>query len=363
MDCRRGHRPVGVEQTTRSARVESALMAQSKFRGAGWTGIFIFLFWVGSARADITVATDGSGQFKTIQEALDSAPKADQSPMKIFIKPGVYREKILIDWPMVHLVGTDADATKTVVTFDDYATKIGADGKPLGMYRTSTVTVRAPDFHAENLTFENTASPRKIVAQAVAMDVVSDRAVFRNCRFSGNQDTLYANSGRQYYWHCLIRGDVDFIFGNARAFFDQCEIQNSGNGGYVTAQSRRSDDQPTGYVLSDCNLTAMSTVADGSVYLGRPWRPYARVVYLRCVEGPHINAAGWRVWHPTDQAKDQKAFYAEYQCTGPGFVADKRVEWSKQLSDEEAKQFEKENFLKGDDGWAPWEENLPSTQP
>jgi pectinesterase len=306
---------------------------------------------------EIIVAADGSGQFKTVQEAIDSLPKHNQELPTIHIKPGTYHEKILITTPLVHLLGDDAE--KTILTFDDYAIKKGPNGKPLGTFGSFSVTVRAMGFEAENITFENPSGPRKTVAQAVALGVDSDRAVFRNCRFLANQDTLYANSGRQYYYHCLIRGDVDFIFGNAAAVFDQCDVQSTGKG-YLTAQSRTADDQPTGYVFDHCNVTAMPGVPDGSVYLGRPWRPFARVVYVSCELGKQINPAGWLKWRSTD--KDMKAFYAEYQCTGPGAASDKRVDWSKQLTADETAQFSKENFLKGDDGWMPWKDN-PATKP
>jgi pectinesterase len=307
---------------------------------------------------DITVAPDGSAQFKTVQEAVDSIPTDNKTRQTISIKPGRYHEKILIVQPFVHLVGTDAE--KTILTFDDFAKKLGPTSRPLGTFGSFSVTVRAPGFEATNITFENPSAPRKTVAQAVALGVDSDRAVFRNCRFLANQDTLYANSGRQYYFNCLIRGDVDFIFGNAAAVFDQCEIQSTGKG-YLTAQSRTTGDQTTGYVLTDCKLTAIDGVPDATVYLGRPWRPYARVVYLHCDLGPQIRPEGWLKWHPTDT--DMHAFYAEYDCTGPGAATDKRVDWSKQLSASDAEQFAKENFLKGDDDWAPWKDNPPSTQP
>jgi pectinesterase len=230
----------------------------------------------------------------------------------------------------------------------------------LGTFGSFSVTVRAKEFEADNITFENSSTPRKIVGQAVALGVDSDRAIFRNCRFLANQDTLYANSGRQYYYKCLLRGDVDFIFGNASAVFDHCEIQSTGKG-YLTAQSRTSDDQKTGYVLANCKLTAADGVPDSSVYLGRPWRPYARVVYIQCDMGPQINPAGWLKWRPTD--KDMKAFYAEYACAGPRAANDKRVDWSKQLSAADANQLSKEKFLAGDDAWSPWKENSPTTQP
>jgi pectinesterase len=313
---------------------------------------------VNGVAADMIVAPDGSGDFKTVQQAIDSIPADNATVNVIYIKPGTYHEKIHIKQPLVHLIGQDAE--KTILTYDDFAKKPGPDGKPLGTFGSLSVTITGKGFEADNITFENPAGPRKTVAQTVALGVDSDGAVFRNCRMLANQDTLYANSGRQYYYKCLIRGDVDFLFGNATAVFDQCEIQSSGKG-YLTAQSRTDDAQTTGYVLSHCKLTAAAGVPDGTVYLGRPWRPHARVVYLNCELGPQISPAGWLKWRPTDM--DMKVFYAEYACTGPGAATDQRVDWSRQLTQAEAQPFEKEVFLKGDDGWAPWKRNPPATQP
>jgi len=325
------------------------LSLQPTLFGAGGT--------INGVTADIIVAADGTGDFKAVQQAVDSIPDDNAGPKTIYIKPGTYHEKIRITQSFVHLIGDNPE--KTILTFDDFARKKGADGKELGTFGSFSVTVRAAGFEADNITFENPSAPRKVVAQTVALGVDSDRAVFRNCRFLANQDTLYANSGRQYYYKCLVRGDVDFIFGNAAAVFDQCGIQSTGKG-YLTAQSRTSDDQTTGYVLVNCKLTAVDGVVDSSVYLGRPWRPYARVVYLQCEMGAQIQPAGWLKWRPTD--KDMKVFYAEFGCTGPGAANDKRVDWSKQLSPAEVDEFSKEKFLSGDDGWAPWKENPPSTQ-
>jgi pectinesterase len=312
---------------------------------------------INGINADIIVASDGSGDYKTVQEAVNTIPANNTQPEVIYIKPGTYHEKIVISQHFVHLVGQDPE--NTILTFDDYARKENAAGKELGTFGSLSVTVRGDDFEADNITFENSATPRKTVGQAVALGVDSDRAVFRNCRFLGNQDTLYANSGRQYYYKCLVRGDVDFIFGNATAVFDHCEIQSVGKG-YLTAQSRTAVDQTTGYVFEDCKLTAADGVPDGGVYLGRPWRPFARVVYLRCDMGPQINKAGWLKWRSSDT--DMKAFYGEYDCTGPGSVTDERVDWSQQLSAADASQFSKEKFLSADDGWSPWKDNPPTTQ-
>ncbi len=313
---------------------------------------------VNGVAADIIVAADGSGDFKTVQEAVDSIPADNAKPVVVYINPGTYHEKIRIKQPFVHLIGRDARTT--ILTYDDYARKPGPTSRPLGTFGSFSVTITGKGFQADNISFENPSAPRKKVGQAVALGVDSDRAIFRNCRMLANQDTLYANGGRQYYFQCLIGGDVDFIFGNAAAVFDHCEIHSTGKG-YITAQSRTSNAQDTGYVLTDCKLTADSAVPDGSVYLGRPWRPYARVVYLHCDLGPQINPAGWLKWRSYDT--DMKAFYAEYACTGPGAATDQRVDWSRQLTEAEAQPFSKENFLKGDDAWPPWKDNPPATQP
>ena len=302
--------------------------------------------------ADLIVAADKSGDFTSVQQAINSIPTDNKRPKVIFVTPGKYYEKLTIKPAFVHLIGEDSK--KTILTYDDYAKKAGPNG-PIGTFGSLSVSVTGNDFEADNITFENTAAPRHEVGQAVALGVQSDRAVFRNCRMLANQDTLYAQSGRQYYYQCEICGDVDYIFGNATAVFDNCHINSTGRG-YITAQSRTDGSQTAGYVLTDCKVTAASSVAGGSVFLGRPWRPYARVVYLHCDLGPQIDPVGWRKWRPNDTT-DTTAFYAQYACTGPGANTSQRVAWSHQLTQAEAQKFSKENFLKGDDGWAPWKGN------
>jgi pectinesterase len=164
--------------------------------------------------------------------------------------------------------------------------------------------------------------------------VNADRARFLKCRFLGWQDTLYANGGRQHYKDCYIEGHVDFIFGNATALFEDCEIHSKGQG-YVTAQSRLADTPATGYVFRHCRLTGSNT--GNGVYLGRPWRPYARVVYIDCWLGEHIRPQGWDNWRNPENEKT--AWFAEYHSTGPGANAGSRVGWSKQLTAREAEEF------------------------
>jgi pectinesterase len=176
----------------------------------------------------------------------------------------------------------------------------------------------------------------------------SDRAEFRKCRFLGWQDTLYAASGRQYYKDCYIEGHVDFIFGNAAAVFDHCEIHSKGDG-YLTAVSRTSADQPTGFVFYRCNLTAENQTK-GS-YLGRPWHPYARVVYIDCTMDAFIRPEGWDNWK--DPHTEATAWYGEIGSTGTGAKPAERVKWSRQLTPAEAAPFNPEVFLRGSDGWNP----------
>jgi pectinesterase len=203
--------------------------------------------------------------------------------------------------------------------------------------------IDAPDFTAENVTFANTAGD---TGQAVALLATGDRQVYRNCRMLGWQDTLYANGGRQYYGACYIEGRVDFIFGSATAVFDRCEI-HSKNGGHVTAASTPQD-RPWGYVFLDCRLTGEgSAKAD----LGRPWRPYGSVTYIRCKLGDHIKPDGWNNWGKAEN--EETARFAEYQCTGAGADRAKRVPWARELTDKEAEKLTVENLLRGTDKWSP----------
>lgn len=289
----------------------------------------------------VVVAQDGSGDFKTVQMAIDHAPVYGEKRLVIEIRPGTYHERVTVpqDKPRVTFLGQEA--AKTLITYDTGASSVG------GTFFSSTVDVEGPEFEAANITFENSHG---VGTQAVAVMVHSDKAVFEHCRFVGWQDTLYAASGRQYYRDCFIEGHVDFIFGNAAAVFDRCEIHSRGPG-YVTAQSRLRGDGSTGYVFWRCRLTGEDT--GKGVFLGRPWRPYARVVYVDCWLGEHILPAGWDNWRNPENEKT--AWFAEYGSTGPGADAAKRASWAHALSEANAKQFAPDVFLRGADGWKPTE--------
>ena len=287
----------------------------------------------------VVVAQDGSGDFKTVQQAVDHAPPYGNKRLVIEIRPGTYKERVTVpqDRPRVTFLGSDA--ATTVITFGIGASQVG------GTFFSSTVDIEGAQFEAANITFENSYG---VGTQAVAVSVHSDKAVFKKCRFIGWQDTLYAASGRQFYKDCFIEGHVDFIFGNAAAVFENCEIHSRGKG-YVTAQSRITPDGATGYVFYRCRLT--DEHEQNTVFLGRPWRPYARVVYLNCWLGEHIRPEGWNNW---DKPQDEKtAYFGEYKSTGPGADKNRRAPWAHELSGSEAAAFLPDAFLKGSDNWHP----------
>ena len=284
----------------------------------------------------ITVAADGSGDFKTIMQAIDAARAFPDQRITIFIKNGIYNEKVFVPAcnPCISMIGENAE--KTIITWGDFFNKMNR-GRNSTFY-TYTMLVDADDFYAENLTIENSAGP---VGQAVALHVRGDRCVFRNCRILGSQDTLYTDgfTGREYFDACFIEGTTDFIFGGATVLFRNCTINSKANS-YVTAASTPAG-KKFGYVFMDCKLTATENVT--AAYLGRPWRDFARVVFIRCDLGKHIRAEGWSNWQGT--ARDKTAFYAEYKNTGPGSAVSGRVAWSHQLTSREASKYTITNIL------------------
>ena len=301
--------------------------------------------------ADLIVAADGTGNVKSVQEAIDKVPENNKKRFVIFIKPGVYKEQIKVpaSKPYISFIGETAENTK--LTFSLSNKEAGSTSAAYATY------IGGHDFYAENITFENSFG---VGSQAVAVLVEADRAVFKNCRFLGWQDTLYAKNGRQFYQNCYIEGHVDFIFGQAAAVFENCHIHSKGDG-YIAAPMRFSAEEPSGYVFINSKLTGANV--DKGVFLGRPWRAFGRTVYLNTEMGAHIRGEGWNNWGKAENEKT--AFFAEYNSKGAGAKMGERVKWMHQLSKEEAKQFETENFLKGKDGWNPkksddkWLERTP----
>ncbi len=284
----------------------------------------------------ITVALDSSGDYTSIQKAIDACKSFPDQRITIFVKNGIYKEKIVVPACNTRLSIIGEDAEKTVITYNDFFNKMNR-GRNSTFY-TYTLLVIADDFYAENLTIENSAGP---VGQAIALYVKGDRCVFRNCRILGNQDTLYTDglNSRQYFDGCYIDGTTDFIFGAATVLFNNCII-HSKRDSYITAASTPLG-KTFGYVFMNCKLTAAEEAK--KVYLGRPWRDYARVAFIKCELGAHIVSAGWSNWQGT--ARDKTAYYAEYGNTGPGSDISQRVTWSHQLSESEAAQYTLQNIL------------------
>ena len=295
------------------------------------------------------VAASGTGDYYSIQHAIDVAPAEGAV---ISIAPGIYRETLKITKPNITLRSPYSDAGKTVIVFDNSAGTAG------GTINSATVTVSAADFAAENLTFANdfnaTHPQLPQGSQALALAITGDRAVFRNMRFLGNQDTVYAAKGRQYFSHCYIAGNVDFIFGDGKTVFENCEIHSTAHqGGYITAQGKDAAGKDNGYVFNHCTLTAEPGV--DHVWLGRPWRPFAAVVFLNTEMGGHIEAGGWREWHPGETTYLETVSYAEYNSAGQGAHPGERDPHARKLTPEEAARYETKRYLAGADGWDPME--------
>jgi len=291
---------------------------------------------------NMVVAKDGSGDFTTIGEAMYAAKAFPYQRVIINVKNGVYNEKVHIySWnTFVSLIGESKE--NTIITYDDYFSKLDLGRN--STFFTSTVLVEGDDFIAKNLTIKNTSGP---VGQAVALSVNANRCYFENCNLLGYQDTLYtAGEGfKQYFKDCYIEGSVDFIFGEATVLFEDCTI-NSKTNSYVTAASTPKGQQ-FGYVFKNCNLTADEKATE--VYLGRPWRIYAKTVFVNCNMGKHIKPEGWHNW--SKKEAESLTFYAEYNCSGEGYKPENRVSWSHQLKKREAKKYTKENILKSNTQW------------
>lgn len=295
---------------------------------------------------DFVVDKGGSGGFTTVQEAIMAVPDFRKNTTTIFIKSGVYKEKLILPTSKTNVRMIGEDAQTTLITHDDFAQKKNRFGEEMGTTGSTTFYVFGDDFTAENLTFENSAGP---VGQAVAVRVDGDRAIFDNCRFLGNQDTLYPHgrNSRQYYRNCYIEGTTDFIFGWSTAVFENCTIFCKEGGSYITAASTE-EGQPFGFVFIDCKI--IGNAPANSYYLGRPWRPFAKTVFINSQLGKHIKPEGWHNWDKPHAEKT--AYYAEYGASGPGAAPAKRVSWTHQLSQQEAQRYTLATIF---NGWNPLE--------
>lgn len=309
---------------------------------------FVFLFNSAAQTANpqqykyvFTVAKDGTGDYKFIQDAIDAMRVFPLAPITLYIKNGVYNEKIELpaNNTDVTLIGESVD--KTIITFNDYSGR----GKT-NTFTSFTAKISGNRFVAENITFVNSAGP---VGQALALYVDADKAVFKNCKFIGNQDTIYAagENSRQLFVDCYIEGTTDFIFGPSTAVFQACTIKCKSNS-FVTA-ANTTQGKKFGFVFLDCRIMADSAV--NKVYLGRPWRAYSKTVFIKCDLPKQIAAEGWNNW--SNPENEKTAYYAEYRNTGEGAAIQGRVTWAKQLSDKESKEYTLENIFSNSNSSEP----------
>ncbi|KAM7515475.1 hypothetical protein LguiA_005058 [Lonicera macranthoides] len=285
-----------------------------------------------------------TGDFTSIQDAIDSLPFINLVRVVIQVHAGVYQEKVNISSLKSFITIEGEGAEKTVVQWGDTAQTIGPNGKPLGTFGSATFAVNSPYFIAKNITFKNTfpvPAPGAIGKQAVAFRISGDNAVFLGCRFLGAQDTLYDHSGRHYYKDSYIEGSVDFIFGNALSLFEGCELHAVAQViGAVTAQGRSSNIEDTGFSFLKCKVTG-----SGALYLGRAWGPFSRVVFAYTYMDNIIIPKGWYNWG--DPNREMTVFYGQYKCSGAGASFAGRVSWSRELTDEEAQPFLSLSFVDG----------------
>lgn len=291
----------------------------------------------------LVVAQDNSGDYTTIAEALESARAFMDYDVKIYVKKGIYREKLVVPSWLQHIEIIGEDVEQTVITHADHANM-----NNMGTFRTYTVKVEGNYITFRNITIENNA-PR--LGQAVALHTEGDCLRFIHCRFLGNQDTVYTGRAgtRLYFEDCYIEGTTDFIFGPSTAWFEGCTIYSKANS-YVTAASTPAG-IAYGYVFNRCKLEADKEV--NKVYLGRPWRPYASTVFMNCELGEHILPAGWDNWR--NKENEKTARYAEFNNRGEGANSASRVNWVKQLTEKEAEWITVERVYAISSDWNPTE--------
>ena len=287
----------------------------------------------------LVVSRDGTGEFRTIDEAIEVCRAFMDYTKVIYVKKGVYKEKLILPSWLTNITICGEDRDNTIITWDDHAnilmpiggldSEAAAKGKKMGTFRTYTLKVQGNYITLKNITIENNAAK---LGQAVALHIEGDHILVQNCRLLGNQDTVYTGKAgsRIAFYDCYIEGTTDFIFGPSLAWFENCEIHSKADS-YITAASSPAG-QKYGYVFNKCRLTA----ADGvkKVYLGRPWRPFAKTLFMNCEMGSHIRPEGWHNWN--NSKNEETTEYSEYKNHGPGAATKGRVAWSHQLSKKEA---------------------------
>ncbi len=290
------------------------------------------------------VAKDGTGNFKTVTAAIAAVPLHNKRSITIHLEPGSYFEKIYIDSLQPHITLIGEDANTTLITYNDHTGKISASGNTIDTRTSYTIKIDADNFTARNLSFVNDAG--FTAGQAVALEINGDKAVFDRCRFTGFQDVLFPNreQSRQYFYKCYIEGTTDFIFGASTAWFEKCTIYSKKNS-HITAASTPQH-QAFGYIFNACKIYADDTLR--SVSLGRPWRPYASVIFMNTYLPAQLRPEGWSNWNNTNHYKTAR--YSEYKNYGPGFIPSARLPWARQISNAEAANITPKIVFKG---WQP----------
>lgn len=301
----------------------------------------------------IVVSKDGTGNFTTVQQAIDAVENNVSIKTRILIKAGTYKEKITVPAEKAPILLEGENPESTVITYDDFASKKNAEGKDVGTTNSASAFIYSNDFTARNISFENSSGR---VGQAVAVLTAGDRMSFQNCRFLGNQDTLYLKGvqdsadktrpSRNYFKNCYIEGTTDYIFGAGTAVFENCIIYSKETASYITAASTPQENE-FGFVFIHSAITG--NAKESSVYLGRPWRPFAKTVFVDCEMNATIQPEGWHNWSKPDAEKT--TFYAELNSKGAGAEVSERVSWSHQLDRSDRKKYTAENILKGKDNW------------
>lgn len=291
---------------------------------------------------DIVVDRNGTGDYRNIQEALDNVRAFDpKGQVTIFIRNGAYKEKLVLHTHLNNVKLIGEDKFKTIINYDDHA-----NIDKMGTFNTYTFLIRGNDIIIENLTIENSAAQ---LGQAVACHIEGDRVIFRNCRFLGNQDTIYTGRAdcRQYFENCYIEGTTDFIFGPSTAWFEKCEIFCKKNS-YITAASTP-ENTKYGYIFNNCDLKLSEGVNE--MYLGRPWRAFAMTLFMNCNLPEGIKPEGWHNWGKEDNEKTAR--YMEYNNQGKGANTSNRVKWVKILNQKAAAEYTLQNVMSGCDAWNP----------
>lgn len=291
---------------------------------------------------DIVVDRNGRGHFRNIQQAIDSVRAFNpDGTITIFVRSGVYKEKLILPTHVCHVRLIGEDKENTVITYDDHA-----NIDKMGTFRTYTFLIRGNDITLENLTIENTSLA---LGQAVALHLEGDRIILKNCRIISHQDTVYAarENQRQYFVDCWIEGTTDFIFGSSTCWFERCVIYCKKNS-YITAASTP-ENVEFGFIFNNCKVVLAKGV--DKLYLGRPWRPYAMTLFMNTELPEGILPEGWNNWRNPDNEKTARNM--EYNNTGKGSATSKRVKWAKVLSKKEAEKCTLKHVMKGYDNWFP----------